>query len=128
MTIEQLLERAVNLETRVKYMESELSITQTTSDSLKIMLHNKQQYSRRPCVVASGMEAPGDEVSHSEDAENVLFVLATESGIDKNIIANNINKVHPIGATLDNKQQRIVKFKTDGLKANIHGPEKKKKT
>ena len=74
------------------------------------------------------MEAPGNKVSHSEDAENVLFVLATESGIDKNIIANNINKVHPIGATLDNKQQRIVKFKTDSLKKNIHGSERTKET
>ena len=74
------------------------------------------------------MEAPGNKVSHSEDAENVLFVLATESGIDKNIIANNINKVHPIGATLDNKQQRMVKFKTDSLKKNIHGSERTKET
>ena len=74
------------------------------------------------------MEAPGNKVNHSEDAENVLFVLATESGIDKNIIANNINKVHPIGATLDNKQQRMVKFKTDSLKKNIHGSERTKET
>ena len=60
------------------------------------------------------MEAPGDKVSNSEDAENALSVLATESGIDNNIIANNIDKFHPIGAT--SKQQHIVKFKTNSFK------------
>ena len=55
-------------------------------------------------MVVSGMEAPKDEVSNSEDAENVLSVLATEREIDKNNKANNIDKVHPIGATSDNKQ------------------------
>ena len=61
-------------------------------------------------MVVSGMEAPGE--TKSEDAENVLSVLATESRIDKNI-ANNIDKAHPIGATLDNKQQCIIKFKSE---------------
>ena len=69
MIIEQLLERVVNLETRVKDLESELSIPKSTSDNLKIMLDNQQQYSRRPCMAVSGMEAPGDEISNPEDAE-----------------------------------------------------------
>ena len=68
------------------------------------MLDNQQQYSRGLCMVVSGMEAPKDEVSNSEDAENVLSVLATEREIEKNIKANNIDKVHPIGATSDSKQ------------------------
>ena len=37
-------------------------------------------------MVVSGTEAPGDDVSNSEDAENVLSVLATEGRIGKNII------------------------------------------
>ena len=41
LTIKQLLERVVNLEMRVKYLKSELSITKTTSESLKIMLDNQ---------------------------------------------------------------------------------------
>lgn len=67
-------------------------------------------------MVVSKMEASGDEVSNSEDAEDVLSVLATESRIDRNIIVNNINKVDPTGATLDTKQQHIVKFKTNSFK------------
>ena len=47
-------------------------------------------------MVVSKMEASGDEVSNSEDAEDVLSVLATESRIDRNIIVNNINKVDNI--------------------------------
>ena len=78
-------------------------------------------------MAVSGMEAPGDEISNPEDAENVLSVIATESGIDKNIIANNIDKVHPIGATLDNKQQRIVKFKSDSFKEKIYMAQKERK-
>ena len=77
-------------------------------------------------MVVSKMEASGDEVSNSEDAEDVLSVLATESRIDRNIIVNNINKVDPTGATLDTKQQHIVKFKTNSFEKNIyiHGPKK----
>ena len=78
-------------------------------------------------MVVSGMEAPGDKVSNSENAENVLSILATESGIDKNTIANNIDKIHPIGATLDNKQQRIVKFKSDRNKEKIYMTKKERK-
>ena len=55
-------------------------------------------------MVVSRREVLGDKASNSEDAENVLSVLVIENRIDKNIIANNIDKVHPIGATLDNKQ------------------------
>lgn len=77
-------------------------------------------------MVVSKMEASGDEVSNSEDAEDVLSVLATESRIDRNIIVNNINKVDPTGATLDTKQQHIVKFKTNSFKKYIYiyGPKK----
>ena len=78
-------------------------------------------------MVVSWMEAPGDKVSSSEDAENILSVLATESEIDKNIIANNIDKVHPIGETLDNKQKRIVKFKVDSFKEKIYMVQKERK-
>ena len=127
VTIELLLERVVDLEIRVKVLESELSITKTTSGRLKIMLNNQQQHSRRPCMVVSGMEAPGDKVSNSGNAENILSVLVTERGVDKNIIANNIGKFHSIGAVLDNKQQRIIKFKSNSFKEKIYMAQKERK-
>ena len=76
-------------------------MTKRKSDSLKIMLASQQQYSRLPC--------------------------ATESEIDKNVIANSIYKVHLFGTTLDNKQQRIVKFKTDSFKEKICMAQKERK-
>ena len=78
-------------------------------------------------MVVIGMEVPGDEVSNSEDAENVLSIFATGSGIDKHIIANNSDKVHPTGATLNNKQHRIVKFKTNNFKEKINMAQKERK-
>ena len=45
VTIEQLLERVVNLEMRVKDLKPELSITKNTNGSLKIMVGNQQQCS-----------------------------------------------------------------------------------
>ena len=36
-------------------------------------------------MMVSKMEAPGEEVSNSEDVEKVLSVLATEIGIDKTL-------------------------------------------
>ena len=78
------------------------------------------------------MEAPRDKVSNSEDAKNVLSVLATENGIDNNIIGNNIDKVCPIGVQptgATSKQLHIVKFKSNSFKEkSIHGLKRTKET
>ena len=78
-------------------------------------------------MVVNRMEVPRDKISNSEDAENVLSVLTTKNGIDKNIIANNIDKVHTIGETLHNKQQHIIKFKTSSFKEKIYMAQNKQK-
>ena len=78
-------------------------------------------------MVVSGMKAPGNEVSNSEDAESVITTLATESGIDKNIIKQNVGKIHPIGKIVEDQQQRIVKFTSDSFKEKIYLAQKERK-
>ena len=126
-TIEKLLQRVEVLENKVQMLESSMMVTKTTSDNLKIMLDNQQQYSRRPCMIVTGMSPPGNEVSNTEDAENVLSVLSTESGLDKNIIEQNVDKIHPVGKIVNEKQQRIVKFTSDSFKERIYLAQKQKK-
>ena len=125
--IEKLLQRVEALENRVQLLESSVTVTKTTSDNLKVMLDNQQQYSRRPCMVVTGMMSPGNEVSNTEDAESVLSVLSEESGIDKDIIKQNVDKIHPIGEIVNDKQQRIVKFTTDNFKEKIYLAQKERK-
>ena len=126
-TIDELLKRVKALGDKVQYLESSLSIAKTTSDNLEIMVDNQQQYLRRPCMVVSGMKAPGNEVSNSEDAESVITTLATESGINKNIIKQNVDKIHHISKIVEDQQQRIVKFTSDSFKEKIYLAQKERK-
>ena len=50
-----------------------------------------------------------------------------ERVVNLETIAKNIDKVHPVGPTLDNKQQCTVKFKTNSSKEEIYIAQKKQK-
>ena len=56
----------------------------------------QEQYSRRPCLVISRMNEPGDE---ENDLDKVAEPLAREGDTSKDIIIKNIDKTHPISKT-----------------------------
>ena len=59
----------------------------------------------------SGFSDIGNYRNITDHPKCLIIRHKHECGIDKNITANNIDKVYPTGATLDNKQQRIVNLK-----------------
>lgn len=124
--IEELHRRISALEYRVDVLESQLVITNTVNKHLETKIDEQQQYSRRPCLVVNGMEQPGDEVDNTADAEKVIETLAQESGISKEVIKNNVDKIHPIGKPDKGKQKRIVKFTTHNFKETIFKRHKNK--
>ena len=52
------------------------------------------------------------------DVDNVA-TLEKETGINKDVILNNIDKSHPIGPVENGKQLRIVKFRSDNFEKVI---------
>ena len=62
------------------------------------------------------MTGPGNK---SDDERLVLSRLKEETGMDEDVIQQNINKIHPIGQFEDGKQHRIVKFTSDSFKERV---------
>ena len=60
----------------------------------------------------NGMAEPGNE---NDDEKLVVSKLKEETGIDEDVIQQNINKIHLTGQPEDSKQHRIVKFTSDGV-------------
>ena len=52
------------------------------------------------------------------DVDNIA-TLEKETGINKDVILNNIGKSHPIGPVENGKQLRIVKFRSDNFEKVI---------
>ena len=64
----------------------------------------------------SGVEESGNE---NDDEKLVLSRLKEETGIDEDVIQQNIDKMHPIGQPEDGKQCRIVNFTGDKFKKTV---------
>ena len=55
---------------------------------------------------------------NDRDVDNIA-TLEKETGINKDVILNNIDKSHPIGPVENGKQLRIVKFRSDNFEKVI---------
>ena len=62
------------------------------------------------------MTVSGNE---NHDEKLVLSRLKEETGIDEDVIQQNIDKMHPIGQPENDKQHRIVNFTSDKFKKTV---------
>ena len=123
-TIDKLMKRIITLEGKFHELEGRLLITQTVNRHLESMIDSQVQYSCRPCLVINGMAEPRNE---SDDEKLVVSRLKEETGIDEDVIQQNIDKIHPIGQPEDGKQRRIVKFTSDSFKERVFMKHKQRK-
>ena len=118
---QELKNRIIALESRVEFLETQLLITQNVSKHLEKRLNGQEQYSRRPCLDVSGMMEPGKEDDHDSDCEKIITTLSKETGIRKDFIKENIDKIHLLGKpNEEGRQLRIVKFTSDSFKETIY--------
>ena len=66
-----------------------LFVTQWVNSLLEAKIDRQKQYSRRPCMVISGMNKSGDDENNLDE---VAETLARESDINKDISIKNIDK------------------------------------
>ena len=123
-TIDKLMKRISTLEGKFHELEGRLLITRNVNRHLESMIDSQAQYSRRPCLVINGMAEPENE---SDDEKLILSRLKEETGIDEDVIQQNIDKIHPIGQPEDGKQRRIVKFTSDSFKERVFTKHKQRK-
>ena len=118
------MKRIIILEGKFNELEGRLLITQTINRHLESMIDSQAQHSRRPCLVINGMAEPGNE---SDDEKLVVSRLKEETGIDEDVIQQNIDKIHPTGQPEDGKQCRIIKSTSDSFKERVFMKHKQRK-
>ena len=123
-TTDKLVKRISTLEGKFHELEGRLLITQNVNQHLESMIDSQAQYSRRSCLVINGMAEPENE---SDDEKLVLSRLKEETGIDEDVIQQNIDKIHLIGQPEDGKQRRIVKFTSDSFNERVFMKHKQRK-
>ena len=120
--ITRMQEKIHALEAKVYRLEGQMNVTQTANSHLSNMVDAKEQYSRRPCLVVTGMAKPGHKkgADNSDDLKQVMETLERKFEISQDVIKNNLAKMHAIGRPdVYGKQLRIVKFTTDSFKETI---------
>ena len=123
--IDKLMKRTITLEGKFYELEERLLIIQTVNrHHLESMIDSQSQYYRRPYLVINGMAEPGNKSDHEK---LILSRLKEESGIDEDVIQQNIDKIHPISQPEYGKQRRIVKFTRNGFKERVFMKRKQRK-
>ena len=127
ITIDELLVRIVKLEERVIALEGGLAsashITSVLQEQLTAKTHELEMYSRRSCIVLTWLCKEGNE-NLNKLKEDVVETIC-ETGISKEEIINNIDKLHRIGITdKNNTQNTIIKFKSHSFKKKFTLKEK----
>ena len=77
------LKRKVELlEGKIFELEGQIHIAQTVNNLLEAKIDDQEQYSRRPCLVISGLARPGEE----DELQKVATTIEDETGIARNIV------------------------------------------
>lgn len=116
--VNALLNKIFSLEQEVQSLQGVLATSKHVSSMLQIQLDNQEAYSRRPCLVISGVDS---QLKEEQLNQKVVDIIG-ETGVDGEIIQDNIDKLHSIGKKNDNRntQSVIVKFKTHSFKEKVY--------
>ena len=94
--IDKLTKRVTNLEQMLLEVQSCNLIATNTSELLKMEVDKLKQYSRRSCLVISGVELPPNKSTESaeETEEKVRRIIETNLDISREDFDYELGKVH----------------------------------
>ena len=81
--IEELLDRLGRLEGTVSAMEGELAVVKNVNTILSQQLDEVDQYSRRSCMVVTGLRKPEKDETNHKDSKRVISAIVSEAGWTK---------------------------------------------
>ena len=125
--VEELMERVGRVEGTVSAMEGELAVIRNVNTLLSCQLDEADSYSRRSCMIVTGLRKPEDDKTNEDDALNVILAVAKETGVDENDFRKHVDKIHPIGGAKNGNQARIIKFTTHSFKEKVFLQHKRNK-
>ena len=91
------MERLGRLEGNVSAMKGELAVVRNVNTLLSRQPDEVDSYSRRSCMIVTGLQKPENDEKNEDDALNVISAVAKEAGIDENDFRKHVDKIHPIG-------------------------------
>ena len=121
------MERLGRLEGNVSAMKGELTVVRNVNTLLSRQPDEVDSYSRRSCMIVTGLQKPENDEKNEDDALNVISAVAKEAGIDENDFRKHVDKIHPIGGAKDGNQARIIKFTTHSFKEKVFLQHKRNK-
>ena len=115
--VNALEEKIFIMEKRMMQLEGQLSVSHHVTDVLKTKLDDQEAYSRRPCLVVAGVDK---SIPEGRSLTDEIVEILAQTGIQKDEINNNIDKLHEIGNNnRSSTQSIIVKFKGHSFKEKI---------
>ena len=122
--ISSLENKVETLENKVVVLESTLEVSQNTSDKLSAEVDNMHQYSRRNCLIVSGIP-----IKHGESTADLKRAIEKnvlkDVGVSKEFFDYEFDKVHRIGAADGDKQNVIVRFRSHQFPSELYYGRKK---
>ena len=118
--VNAIFAKVIQLEEKVQALEGALETSKHVSTMLQISLDNQETYSRRPCLVVSGV----DSHLKKDELQKVVEIIAQSTNASKEEVIENIDKLHGIGIEESrikkDRQSVIVKFKTHSYKEKVY--------
>ena len=74
------MERVGCVEGTVSAMEGELAVIRNVNTLLSCQLDEADSYSRRSCMIVTGLRKPEDDKTNEDDVLNVILAVAKETG------------------------------------------------
>ena len=56
-------------------LETNIAVSITVSNNLRVMVDNQEQYPRRQGMVITGMATPDEDISNDDDQEAIINVI-----------------------------------------------------
>lgn len=56
-------------------LETNIAVSTTVSNNLRVMVDNQEQYPRRQGMVITGMATPDEDISNDDDQEAIINVI-----------------------------------------------------
>lgn len=116
--IAALKDTVKNLENKVEVLESRLEVSQNANTLLSNEVDNLQQYSRRNCLIVSGIPVKNKETE--KELKEQLQKELHDLNINPNQFENEYDKMHRIGKKDGNKQNLIIRFRSHQFPSNIY--------
>ena len=125
----KMLLRIESLEQKVEKLEGSLETSHQVNkvlrgevDRLNEELDNNEQYSRRTCIVVSGIETDLHESPDSlyQKIKNLTSNHLKEDSVHPNAFDMEFDKCHRIGTPKNGRQSVIVKFRSDSFRERMY--------